>query len=152
MANDIDRTAAMVRALFAIVAEFEAMFPGRRFTPDGHLVGSLGEAIAESRYGLRLLPCSTPGHDAICNQTNRRVQVKATQVNRVAFYSEPEYLIVLAFDRDGAFREIYNGPGSVVWPHVSGVGKNGQHQISVKRLQQLASSVPVHERIALATP
>ena len=30
-----------VRALYAVVNELESMFPGRPFTPDGHMVGSM---------------------------------------------------------------------------------------------------------------
>lgn len=32
--------------LYVIVAKLEALAPGRKFTPDGHLVGSIGEAVA----------------------------------------------------------------------------------------------------------
>lgn len=34
---------ALVKQLYATVKELEAMFPGRHFTPDGHMVGSLKE-------------------------------------------------------------------------------------------------------------
>jgi hypothetical protein len=30
------------------------MFPGGHFTPDGHMVGSIGEAIAAYHYGIDL--------------------------------------------------------------------------------------------------
>jgi hypothetical protein len=30
------------------------MFPGRHFTPDGHMVGSFGEALAAHHYGIEL--------------------------------------------------------------------------------------------------
>ena len=32
--------------LYRIVDRLEGLFPGRKFTPDGHLVGSIGEAHA----------------------------------------------------------------------------------------------------------
>lgn len=41
-----------IRKIYAVVAELSALFPGRRFTPDGHMVGSLGEAIAAIDYGV----------------------------------------------------------------------------------------------------
>lgn len=31
--------------LYAITRELELQFPGRKFTPDGHLVGSIGEVL-----------------------------------------------------------------------------------------------------------
>ncbi len=33
---------ALLGNLYSIVARLEALFPGRKFTPDRHLVGSIG--------------------------------------------------------------------------------------------------------------
>jgi len=52
--GNIHRVPALVRHLYGIVEQFERLFPGRRFTPDGHLVGSIGEAIAASEFGIVL--------------------------------------------------------------------------------------------------
>ena len=38
----------LVPELFRVIAELEAAVPGRHFTPDGHLIGSIGEVIAET--------------------------------------------------------------------------------------------------------
>ena len=38
----IDCIPELVRDLYKLVAKFEALFPERKFTPDGHLVGSIG--------------------------------------------------------------------------------------------------------------
>jgi hypothetical protein len=138
--------ADLVRALYSVVAELERRFPGRPFTPDGHLVGSIGEVLAASRYELKLLPCSTALHDAVASD-GRLVQIKATQGIRVSFYGKPENLIVLKLLRDGTAQEIYNGPGEDVWAHVSGVAKNGQCSISVSKLRSLMLHVPSHFRI-----
>lgn len=35
-----------VADIYRAIAKLEAMYPGRKFTPDGHLVGSIGEVIA----------------------------------------------------------------------------------------------------------
>lgn len=94
--------------------------------------------LAESRYALRLLPCSTALHDAIALD-GRYVQIKATQRTRVAFYGKPDHLIVLKLARDGSADEIYNGPGEIVWRHVSAVAKNGQCSIAVSKLGALTS-------------
>ncbi len=37
---------SLVQELYSIVDRLEELFPGRRFTPDGHLVGSIGEVLA----------------------------------------------------------------------------------------------------------
>ena len=38
-----------IKELFAITQELEAMYPGRKFTIDGHLVGSIGEVLVAER-------------------------------------------------------------------------------------------------------
>ena len=42
----MDAVKTQVQKLVEIVAELEAEFPGRHFTLDGHLVGSIGEVMA----------------------------------------------------------------------------------------------------------
>ena len=54
-----------IRELYRITKELEEQFPGRKFTPDGHFVGSIGEVLAAGYYGLALLPNSSETHDAI---------------------------------------------------------------------------------------
>lgn len=36
-----------VRELYAITKELELQFPGGKLTPDGHLVGSIGEVLLQ---------------------------------------------------------------------------------------------------------
>ena len=43
-----DSVAAKIKALYEISQELEALFPGRHYTPDGHMIGSIGEALAAS--------------------------------------------------------------------------------------------------------
>src|SRR5262245_51594367 len=92
MPLDEQRFPELIRDLYRIVGELETMFPGRPFTPDGHMVGSLAECYAEYHYGLNLYACSHPGHDAHLNEC--RVEIKATQGDRVAFRSAPDRLLV----------------------------------------------------------
>lgn len=139
----------LMSELYALVSELEAMF-GRPFTPDGHMIGSIGEALAAHHYGLTLLPCSTPGCDATFG--SRRVEIKATQGTRVALRCEPEHLLVLKINRDGSFDEVYNGNGARVWALVSNRPKpsNGQWQVSLAALRRLGASVDRSERIERA--
>jgi hypothetical protein len=62
--SGIDSIPDLVRRLYEIVGQLESTFTGRKFTLDGHLVGSIGEVMAAHRYGLELLTASTEGHDA----------------------------------------------------------------------------------------
>ena len=144
---DKDKFPQLLRAIYDSVDALELMFPGRHFTPDGHMVGSLGEALAAYHYDIALGQASSECHDGTCE--NRQVQVKATQGNRVAISSEPEHLLVLRLSRDGTFVEEYNGPGALVWGLVSHKPrpKNGQYQISLSALRHLMKRVPPHDRL-----
>jgi hypothetical protein len=128
------------------------MFPGRHFTPDGHLVGSLGECLAAYHYELELLPASSPGADAV--KQGRNIEIKATQGQRVALRSGPEHLLVLRLEREGGFSEVYNGPGDLVWNEFKGKSKpsNGQYQISLSRLAALMRGVPSELRLPMKIP
>jgi hypothetical protein len=144
---DTARFPEILRSIYEAVDELERMFPGRHFTPDGHLVGSIGEALAAYHYGIRLSGSSAACHDGTFGEV--KVQIKATQGNRVALSSGPEHLLVLRISRDGTFEEYYNGPGALVWSLVSHKPrpKNGQYQVSLAALRQLMPQVNDHARI-----
>ena len=147
MVTGIERVPQLVRQLYSVVADLEKLFPGRRFTPDGHLVGSIGEVLAAHYYGLTLFPASTEGHDARA-QDGRLVQIKATQDSRVALRSEPEHLLVLRILPDGQTNEVYNGPGRLAWAHRGKRQSNGQCQISVSRLMLLMENIPDKDKLS----
>ena len=144
--NPIDKIPAIVERLYAVVAELEEHFPGRKFTPDGHLIGSLGEVLAAYHYGLELLPASTERHDAR-TLTGQLVQVKATQGKSIALRSEPDHLLVLSLLRDGTVDEVYNGPGKLVWERIGKPQKNGQFPISLHTLRKVMSTVLTQDRL-----
>jgi hypothetical protein len=133
--------------LYGVVADLEKMFPGRHYTPDGHMVGSIGEAIASHYYGVNLHDSSNRGCDGTAN--GKSVEVKITQGNRVAIRSEPEHLLVLRLHKDGLFDEVYNGKGCRVWAQFDSGNRpdNGQYQISLARLKGIMESVPAEERL-----
>ena len=141
----------LVCQLYSLVAQFEALFPGRRFTPDGHLVGSIGEVIAAHRYGLELLPHSARGHDA-CSASGTLVEIKATQGSSVALREQPTHLIVLHLSKLGQAAEVYNGPGASVWEAAGAMQRNGQRPISLSRLRKLMQVVPEALRIPQCPP
>ena len=145
---DSARFPVLLGNVYAAVDELERMFPGRHFTPDGHMVGSIGEALAAYYYGITLFTASAKGHDG--KMHDRLVQVKATQAKMISISSEPEFLLVLKIARDGSFKEIYNGPGGLVWALVSHKPrpKNGQYQVSLSTLTKLMGNVPETMRIS----
>ena len=141
-----DLAAEKIQKLYRISHELEEMFPGRHYTPDGHMIGSIGEALAVSCYGLTLFEASAQTHDAQAPD-GRLVQIKATQIDRISISSEPEWLIVLEIHKDGTFSEVYNGPGKLAWEHCGKMQKNGQRPISLARLRNLQTEVPVPDRL-----
>lgn len=56
---------------------------------------------------------------------------------------------VIRISEEGAFEEVYNGPGAPVWDLVRGKRrpKNGQYQIALSRLRVLNECVPAGERV-----
>ena len=136
-----------IKELYKITSELEQTYPGRKFTVDGHLVGSIGEVIVAEHYGLSLLPNSTRTHDAISAE-GKMVQIKATQVKGISISSEPDYVIVIRILSDGSWEEIYNGPGKPVWDNAGKMQKNGQRPISLSKLQKLMGSINEKDMIA----
>jgi hypothetical protein len=144
--GDVDQVPALVRELYASAAKLQALFPSRKFTLDGHLVGSIGEVIASAWYGLELLPCSTEAHDARSSD-GRLVQVKATQRMMIGLSACPEHLIVLRLLPDGTVEEVYNGPGSLAWSKVGPRQKTSLCHVSVSALRRLMQDVPPDTRL-----
>lgn len=146
--TDIEDIPEIIRQLYQLVSQLEESFPGRKFTLDGHIVGSIGEVLAEHYYGLKLKPASEPIHDAETSD-GRCVQIKATQGNKkVAMREEPDYLIVLKIQRDGTFTEVYNGPGNSPWREAGKKQSNGQRPISLSKLTDLMRCVNSDEKIS----
>jgi hypothetical protein len=144
--KDIEQIPVLIQQLYAIVDKLESYFPGRHFTPDGHLVGSIGEVLAASHYNLRLLPASVETHDAV-TRDGKLIQIKATQGKSIGLRSEPEYLIVLKILKDGTTNEIYNGPGKIAWVNSGSMQKNGQRNISISKLVQLMKTISLCDRV-----
>ena len=142
----LDAIPQIIEDLYALVGKLEQLFPSRRFTPDGHLIGSIGEVVAAHRYNLQLLPASAECHDAT-SESGIRVQIKATQVRSVGLRAEPEHLLVLKISKHGHTSEAFNGPGFLAWRAAGRMQKNGQRPISISKLQELMQEVPADARI-----
>lgn len=144
--GDISQVASKIQELYQITNELETMFPGSKFTLDGHLLGSIGEVLVAAKYNLELLDNSAKTHDAK-TADGKLVQIKATQTNRISISSEPQYLIVIQIDPDGNWSEIYNGPGVLPWMKAGKMQKNGQRSLSISKLKDLMATVPEADQI-----
>ncbi|HHP5490145.1 DUF6998 domain-containing protein [Aeromonas veronii] len=149
---DHKRFQRLVQQLYSTVEELEKMFPGRHFTPDGHMVGSIGECLVADAYGLELMNASNKGYDAL-SPSGLQVEIKATQAKSVAFHSQPEHTIAIKILPNGTFEEIFNGPGNLVWQQFDGkpLPSNGQYQISLNKLKELNKQVDKSQRILRVT-
>ena len=134
-----------ITELLEIVNEFEEAFSGRKFTLDGHLLGSIGEVLAEYYYGIVLARNSNKTHDG--TKDGKQVQIKITQGKSVDINDIPEHLLVMFLHkRDGTVYEVYNGPCE--WLRNCKRTKNGWYCRSLKALSEEDKRISDENRIS----
>lgn len=139
--TDWNKVNSAIAQIYDAVSTLENEFEGRKFTPDGHLVGSIGEVLAAYAFDLKLQNGSNKGFDATASD-GRQIEIKLTQSTRVAFRHLPEHALVLSRRPNQKTRIIYNGPGELVWSNCGPMGSNGQRSVSIARLTELSALVP----------
>ena len=149
-AEKMDGIKDKVQRLIGIVNELEEDFPGRHFTLDGHLVGSIGEVIASYYYGISLYTASMPAHDGEVD--GKKVQIKITQQEDIVINEEPEYLLVLYLTKKGDVYEVYNGRGKAPWESASKRDSHNNRHMRVNKLMGLDATVLPGERIIAKNP
>ena len=125
-----------IAEIFRQVEQLQRAYPGRKFTPDGHLIGSIGEVIAAEAFGLDLLPASAPGHDAR-DESGALVQIKLTGGKNIGLRASCERLLVMRIVDPTSVELVYDGPGEPVWTACGKMQKNGQRSISLAKLRSL---------------
>jgi hypothetical protein len=125
-----------VKELFTITNELESLYPGRKFTIDGHTIGSIGEVLVAEKYNLELLKPGYETYDAK-DKNGNLYQIKATQIDRISLSSCPQNLIVIKFYSDGNWEIVYNGDGKLIWDNAGKMQKNGQKQITLSKIEKL---------------
>jgi hypothetical protein len=130
-----------VTELYALTERLTKRYPGRPFTPDGHLVGSLGEVITAEKFGWTLLPCSNPGHDAR-DADGRDVQIKLVgpTAKRVSLYATCDRLLVLRIVNPQEAEIVFDGLGAGVWDACGPMQKNGQRSVAISKLRLMQSA------------
>lgn len=129
-----------VASIYEAVEELQRLYPGRKFTPDGHMVGSIGEVVAAEVLGLQLFGMSELGHDAL-DSAGRKVQIKMTAGKSVAMYADCDRLVVLRVVSPHEADIVYDGDGAPAWAAAGNLGKNGQRVVRLSKLKTLAKSV-----------
>ena len=126
----------LVQLIFQACAELSTR-TGRSVSPDGHLVGSLGEIHAKNVLGLTLETASNAGYDAVDDQ-GRKVEIKTTtrsSISLSASGTKAERLIVVKLDAlTDAAEIIYDGDASHVWDLAGKPQKNGQKSLALSKL------------------
>lgn len=141
------RLPAPVADVYRAVEALSTAYPGRKFTPDGHLVGSIGEVVAAEALGLTLYPGSHPGHDAF-DADGRDVQIKMTGGKSVSLYATCDRLVVLRVVSPEEAEIVYDGPGAPVWAAAGAMQKNGQRPISLSRLRTVRDTDETQQQSA----
>ena len=141
--SNIQSVPALIAQLYKTVRALSDLFPDRPFTPDGHLVGSIGEVVAAHIYDLTLGKCSNPGFDAK-TRNSETLEIKLTGGNSVLMSSDcepPDFLIVLKLNKKTGFSEIYNGEFPVdLWRRK----KPSKRKVVNLRLNELKNLKPAH--------
>lgn len=110
---------------------------GRPVSPDGHLVGSLGEIFAAEKLGLQLMPPSHHGFDAL-GPLGEKVEIKTTTRSTISLSTDAslaERLVVVTLSANGEGQISYDGPMDRVISAAGKPQKNGQRRVSISRLQ-----------------
>ena len=129
----------LVRRIFESCAELSRR-TGRSVTPDGHLVGSLGEIYAASALNLTLETQSNPGFDATSSD-GQRVEIKTTTRSSISLSTEgtlAERLVVVKLNpENGEAVIVFDGPAKTAWQLAGPAQKNGQRRLSLTKLAHI---------------
>ena len=133
-----------IRGLYLSVVKLQAAFPDKPFTPDGRMVGDIGEAIAALQYDV-ILDKKLRKHwdsyliDALGKK--HEVQVKTTQKNETYLKKPPHegYLIVFKVFSNGKWECCYEGKIMRVWHSLANQqpDSTGAKFIQLERLRRL---------------
>ncbi len=146
MTNDLE---SGLRLIFRGIRKLHGMHPIKNFTIDGRLVGDIGEFIAATYYDIRLFDVQKTIHDGV-SASGRKVQVKATFKDSLTFRKVPDYYLGFKVFENGTFKEIYNGPGNVIYKrfaHRTGIGET-LLSFPIKELMKLSTKISASKKIA----
>ena len=151
LANNCDAGMKETRFIHQAVRSLAKRFGGG-FTPEGVLVSSLGEVLAEEKYDLELLPPKAQAFEAV-DSLRRKVLIRCNQRHSTSIKNaaRAQMLLALKLLPDGTIEEVFNGP--VFMALVLAAGKQtdtkGFVGLSHNKLRTLNESVPSAKRIRL---
>jgi len=118
--SQLDQLKEAIKDLYFSVAKLHSAFPDRRFTPDGRMVGDIGEAIAFLKFHVILDKKSKKhwdGYRIDLAGKECKVQVKTTQKDETYLKKPPHNgdLIVFKIYSNGNWKCYYNGSIMKIW-------------------------------------
>ncbi len=104
----------------------------KHFTPDGRMVGDIGEVLAERFFCLRLEKDQKAGYDGVLETDDEtKVEIKITRKKAFQFRKITDRVIALSLGEDASeFEVIFNGPGQLLVDKAPGMNiakRNGNH-------------------------
>lgn len=138
--NDLKRA---IKHLYVTVKKLNSAFPDKPFTPDGRMVGDIGEAIAAIKFDVvidKKLRRDWDGYRVDSYGNKHEVQIKTTQKDETYLKKPPHEgeLLVFKIFKDGNYKCYYNGKIMRVWKSIKQKPDNtGAKFIKLNKLQQL---------------
>ena len=116
---DVTEFKQKIAKIYALAKELGNAFGIERCTPDGHLLGAIGQIAAKIGFGLEF-GSEKEEHNCIWSDGTRKinVQVRCSGLGQIALRQEPEHLIALEISPQGRIRILFNGPGGIVWNQI----------------------------------
>ncbi len=138
-----------IASIYEIANELGREFNISKCTPDGHLLGAIGQIAAKTAFGLQF-GSDEKEHNCIWSDESRsmNIQVRCTGRGSIAIRKEPEYLIALEISETGKIYLLYNGPGKYVWERIERQ-KQAQKNASRNQLRDAQSEVSLKSQIPI---
>lgn len=142
--NRLNQLKNATKDLYLSVEKLHSAFPNKPFTPDGRMVGDIGEAIASLKFNVVLdkkLRKHWDGYRIDFAGNKREVQIKTTQKDETYLKKPPQDgdLLVFRIDREGEWKCYYDGPIIKVWDSLAGKKPNnaGEKFIKLNKLKEI---------------
>lgn len=126
--------------------------PDLRFTPDGNLLGDLGEALAVELFGLELGRRCGPGIDGTAPD-GRTVQVKVSASKRGPAFrlvdTKADHLLFFSLDFDECCGVVdFNGP-EIIATNLLPAAWVGQRSLTLNQIKRADALVPDNARLSM---
>ena len=145
-ANEFKRKIAEI---YKIANELGRAFNIDRCTPDGHLLGAIGQIAEKIAFNLEFAR-QEEEHNCVWSAGGKiiNVQVRCSARGSIAIRKEPENLIALEIVETGKIRLLFNGPGKYVWCKIEHQ-KSNQKTVSSRILREAQQDVSATDQIPI---